>query len=37
MAKFNMSPNKNPMPTQDALERAKNFYEVAKIPKKAKN
>ena len=29
MAKFNMSPNKNPMPTQDALERAKNFYEVA--------
>lgn len=29
MAKANMSPTKNPMPTQDALVRARNFYEVA--------
>ena len=29
MAKANMSPNKNPMPSQDALVRAKNFDEVA--------
>ena len=25
----NMSPNKNPMPTQDAIARGKNFNEVA--------
>ena len=30
MAKANMSPVKNPMPTQDPLVRAKNFEEVAK-------
>ena len=29
MAKANMNPNKNPMPTQDALVRARNFDEVA--------
>lgn len=29
MAKANMSPNKNPMPSQDALVRARNFDEVA--------
>ena len=29
MAGANMSPKKNPMPTQDALVRARNFYEVA--------
>ncbi len=29
MAKANMSPKRNPMPTQDALARARNFYEVA--------
>ncbi len=29
MAKFNMTPTKNPMPTQDAKARAKNFDEVA--------
>ena len=29
MAKFNMTPTKNPMPTQDAAIRAKNFFEVA--------
>ncbi len=29
MAKANMSPKKNLMPTQDAAQRAKNFFEVA--------
>ena len=29
MAKFNMNPTKNAMPTQDALVRARNFGEVA--------
>lgn len=29
MAKFNMSPNKNPMPVQDPLVRNRNFQEVA--------
>ena len=29
MAKLNMSPNKNPMPTRDAAIRARDFYEVA--------
>ena len=29
MAKANMNPKKNPMPTQDALVRARNFEEVA--------
>ena len=29
MAKFNMNPNKNPIPTRDAKERAKDFFEVA--------
>ena len=29
MAKFNMNPKKNPMPTQEPDVRAKNFYEVA--------
>lgn len=29
MPKFNMSPNKNPMPSQDPLVRNKNFKEVA--------
>ena len=29
MAKANMNPKKNPMPTQDALVRARNFDEVA--------
>ena len=29
MAKANMSPNKNPMPTQEPLVRARNFAEVA--------
>ena len=29
MAKFNMNPKKNPMPSQDALVRARNFEEVA--------
>ena len=29
MAKANMSPKRNPMPTQDAKVRAKNFFEVA--------
>ncbi len=29
MAKFNMNPNKNPMPTQEPLVRNKNFAEVA--------
>lgn len=28
-AKKKIIPNKNPMPTQDALERARNFNEVA--------
>jgi len=29
MAKFNMSPNKNPIPTRDAAVRAHDFFEVA--------
>ncbi|MBE6644855.1 MAG: NADPH-dependent glutamate synthase [Ruminococcaceae bacterium] len=29
MAKANMSPKKNPIPTRDALERSRDFYEVA--------
>ena len=29
MAKLNMSPNKNPIPTRDAKERARDFFEVA--------
>ena len=29
MAKFNMDPKKNPIPTRDAAERARDFFEVA--------
>ena len=29
MAKLNMNPKKNPIPTRDAAERARDFYEVA--------
>ena len=29
MANVNMSPKKNPIPTRDAIERARDFYEVA--------